>query len=109
VRTAFWLKEPEEPLRYLYLATEGIDDGGLRDAYAEVLRLARENRSPYLNPFRVKVIDAKPPPAEAAAWFNDREPSTMATRLRDEAFGGICAENVDIDPRVSKIGANGGP
>ena len=51
VRAAFWLKESEEGPWYLYIVSDQIADGNLRQNYGVLLRLAGEipNRR-YLDP-----------------------------------------------------------
>src|SRR3954449_4517715 len=74
VKAAFWLKASDEEQRYLYLASDRIDDTNFDVAYREVLRLANEMRSPYLDPFRVKLIGGEDPLALAALDINKRFP-----------------------------------
>ena len=88
VKVAFWLKASEAEQRYLYLASDGIDDTNLNLAYAEVLRLLNQIRSPYLGPFRVKVIGGHDPMTLAAIDIHKRFPGTKAIRLRERDFGG---------------------
>jgi len=53
VSAAFWLKASDDDQRYLYVASEEIDDTNFDLAYGEVLRLAAKMHSIYLDPFRV--------------------------------------------------------
>src|SRR5947207_15032852 len=74
IKVAFWLKASDDEHRYLYIASEQINDTNVGVAYREVLRLANQMQSPYLDPFRVKLISAEDPLANAAAEINRRFP-----------------------------------
>lgn len=98
VTAAFWLKASDDEHRYLYIASERIDDTNFDVAYGEVFRLVDGLRSPYLDPFRVKLISAKDPLAKAATEVNIRFPSSVATRIGGKSFGGISVDDVYIYP-----------
>ena len=98
VKVAFWLKASDEEHRYLYIASEQIDDTNFDVAYGEVLRLAQQKQSPYLDPFRVKLISAEDPFATAAAEINHRYPGRLATRFGGKLFGGVSVDDVYIYP-----------
>ncbi len=98
VKAAFWLKASDEEQRHLYIASESIDGATIVAAYREVLRLAKTLKSDGLDPFRVKLIGAQNPLAEAAMEINNRFPGTMATRLGGTTFGGISVDDVYIYP-----------
>ncbi len=96
VAAAFWVKASDEEQRYLYIASERIDDTNVGLAYREVLRLTGELDSPYLDPFRVKVISATDPLARAAMEIHRRFPGSMPTCFGGRSFGGICVDDVYI-------------
>jgi hypothetical protein len=98
LKAAFWLKASDEDHRFLYLASERIDDTNFDVAYGEVLRLADEMRSTHLDPFRVKLIGADDPLAEAAVELHHRFPGRMATRFGGKTFGGVSVDEVYIYP-----------
>src|SRR5689334_8177045 len=87
VKAAFWLKESDDDYRFLYLASERVDGNNIDVAYGEVLRLTSQIHSPYLNPFRVKLINAEDPFAKAAVEIYRRFPSRAATRFGRNNFG----------------------
>ncbi len=105
VKAAFWLKPSDGPYRYLHIASEGINDQNLDVGYGEVLRLANRMRSPYMNPFRVKLLSADNPLARAAAEINERFPGNIATRFEGESFGGIGVEDVYVYPALKSTAA----
>jgi len=96
VKVAFWLKASDEDHRYLYIASDRIDDTNFDLAYGEVLRLATNMHSIYLDPFRVKVISADDPLAKAAMDIHNRFPGRMATGFRGKSFGGVTVDDVYI-------------
>jgi hypothetical protein len=98
VKAAFWVKDSEEGPWYLYIASDQIEDGNIDAAYREVLRLAGEMASPYLDPFQVKLIPTSDPLAQAALEVQRRFPGTMATRLGTTIFGGIGVDGVHLYP-----------
>ncbi len=98
VNVAFWLKASDDAHRYLYLASERIDDANITEAYGEVLRLASQIDSPYLDPFRVKLLNTADPLAQAAAEINRRFPSRVATRFGGNSFGGVSTDDVYLYP-----------
>lgn len=98
VKATFWLKASDEESSYLYIASEQINDENFDLAYGEVLRLAKLIRSPFLDPFRVKVIGADHPLAKAAADIHSRFPGSMATRFGGSLFGGVVVDDVYLYP-----------
>ncbi|CAN5820680.1 hypothetical protein BH23PLA1_BH23PLA1_41720 [soil metagenome] len=96
VKAAFWLKASDDEHRYLYIASDRIDDSNPVLAYREVLRLVDQIGSPYLNPFRVKLISADDPLARAALEIQHRFPGPQATRLGARSFGGLSVDDVCI-------------
>lgn len=98
VKVAFWLKASDKEHRYLYIASDRIDGNNIDVAYGEVLSLTNRLKSPYLDPFRVKLISAKDPLAKAAVEINKRFPSRMATRFGGKSFGGVSVDDVYIYP-----------
>ena len=98
VKAAFWLKESDDEHRFLYLASERIDANNIDVAYGEVLRLTALIKSSFLDPFRVKLINAGDPLAMAAVEINRRFPSRLATRLRVKTFGGVSVDDVYVYP-----------
>jgi len=98
VRAAFWLKDSEEGRWYLYIASDQINDNTLNAAYGEVLRLADEMDSPYLDPFQVKLIPASDPRSQAAMDIHRRYQPKRATRLGGTSFGGMGVSDVYLYP-----------
>ncbi len=80
------------------MASDQIDDTNLREAYGEVLRLMLKMQSPYLDPFRVKLISADHSLAQAAVDINERFPVRTATRFGGTSFGGMSVDDVYIYP-----------
>jgi hypothetical protein len=98
VNVAFWLKDSEEGQWYLYIASDQIDDKSIVAAYGEVLRVASDIASIYLDPFRVKLIPTSDPLAQAALDIHRRYPGKMATRFGGTNFGGTSIEGAYLYP-----------
>ena len=98
VKVAFWVKGGEEVPWYLYIASDQIRDDNVDVIYGEVLRLAGQMASPYLDPFQVKLIPASDPLAQAAFNINRRYPGNMASRLGGQIFGKSGVDGVYIYP-----------
>lgn len=106
IKVAFWLKASDDDHRYLYLASDQIDDTNFDLAYREVTRLTRTIRSPFFDPFRVKVISGGDPLAQAAVDVNRQFPGQIPTRLRGQMFGGIFVDDVFIYPPTLQVAAS---
>ncbi len=106
VKVAFWLKASDDDHRYLYLASDRIDDTNFGLAYGEVARLSDRFRSPFFDPFRVKVISGEDPLAQAAVDVNRQFPGQIPTRLRGQMFGGIFVDDVFIYPPTLQVAAS---
>jgi hypothetical protein len=103
VKAAFWLKEAEERQWYLYIASDQINDTNLRAAYGEILRVAAQMVTPYLDPFRVKLIPTSNPLAQAAVEIHQRYPGRIAIRLNGTNFGGLSVDGVFIYPACQNV------
>jgi hypothetical protein len=98
VAAAFWLKEDEEAPWYLYIASAQIDDETKRSGYGEVLRIAEEMTNADFDPFRVKLVSADDPLAEAACDILRRLPANRPMRLGAQPFGGRFIEGGFLYP-----------
>ncbi len=98
VKVAFWLKASDDDHRFLYIASDRIDDTNIDVAYEEILRLAAKSQSAWLDPFRVKLISGGDPLAKAALEIHQRFPGRLANRFGGNMFGGIIANDVYIYP-----------
>lgn len=103
VKAAFWLKTSDEEQRYLYIASDQINDTNLGVAYGEMLRVANQMQSPYLDPFRVKLICGDDPLAQAAVDIHERFPSPRASRFGGTSFGGLSVDDVYVYPYPSPL------
>lgn len=88
LKAAFWLKTSEEDFRYLYLASDQVDEANFGQAVDQLLRIVRQRPSLFLDPFRVNLIGGDHRFAMAAAEINQQWPSKIGTRLGSQPFGG---------------------
>jgi hypothetical protein len=98
LQAAFWLKESEDGLWFLYLASDRIDDSNFDAAYSEVLRVVGPGPHIWLDPFQVKVTGTDDPVARAVIAIQQEYPGNRATRLRDRMLGGISVAEVYVYP-----------
>jgi hypothetical protein len=92
VVVAFWLKEGEDGQWNLYVASDRFDKGKLGMAYGEVLRIAKEMKDPYFEPFQVKLVGLAEPTVRAALEFYIAHPPKIPFHIRERNFGGIAVE-----------------
>ena len=98
VEVAFWIRPADEDSWTLCIASRKIDEKTFDLGYGEVLRLAQKMKSPYVDPFRVKLLRTNDPATVAALNIHRRFPGNMATRFRGEEFGGTPVKGVYIYP-----------
>jgi hypothetical protein len=89
VQAAFWLFDAYEEHWFLYLASERVMDGNIREGYGHILRAYNEKPSLYLDPLQVKLISLKSPLAQEAIARHERYPSTTVTQINGSSFGGL--------------------
>lgn len=105
VSAAFWLKERESDERYLYLASDQINDANFDLAYREVLRIIPPNQSLWIDPFQVKVVATCAPAAQAALDVMQKYPAQIPTRYHGRPFGDLSVDEVYIYPLPLPISA----
>lgn len=98
VRAAFWLKESDDPHRYLYVTSDEIDIADVYAAYSEAVRLASQMETPFFDAFRIKIVPTSRSLAREAAELLDRFPSAMARRLGGQRFGDLFVDDVYLYP-----------
>lgn len=89
VQAAFWLYDTYEGQWFLYLASDQITSGNIREGYEHVLRADLENPSLYFDSLQVKLIPLKSPLAQEALAIYERYPSETVTRIDRYSFGGL--------------------
>ncbi|MFI5459631.1 MAG: hypothetical protein ACHRXM_29760 [Isosphaerales bacterium] len=98
VKLAFWLKPAESGKWFLYIAAEGIDDSNVDRGYKEVLRRVKEMRTPYFDPFQVKLIQGDNPLARAVMEVHQRYPGSLAINYKGSYLGGMSIEGAYLYP-----------
>ena len=101
VEAAFWLNPSDEGRWVLNIVSPKIDVATFDLGFAEILRLVREMRTPYIDPFQVGLIGSDDPLAKAAIEANRKYPGPMPTRFRGKNFGGVPVEEVYIYPAIN--------
>src|SRR5438093_1082170 len=87
VEAAFWLNPSEEGGWTLYIASPEIDKNNFDLAYGEAIRIVQSMKTPYIDPFQVRIIRVSDPLAQAAIAVNQRYPGNAATRIWGKTFG----------------------
>lgn len=98
VRAAFWMKLSDESMRYLYIASDQINDANTAKAYGEVVRLLQLLDSMYLDDYPVKLINSGHPFAQSAIRVQELLPRRSGNRFRELLVGDAIAEDVYIYP-----------
>jgi hypothetical protein len=98
VTAAFWIKPIDDGRWMLCIASDKIDDANYDLGHGEVLRLAQEMKSPYIDPFQVKLLRADDPLTLAALDIHRRYPGRSATWFGGKEFGGMSVERTYICP-----------
>lgn len=101
VKAAFWLRASDDDYRYLYIASDAIDESNLGPAYRDVLRLVAQMQTPYLDPFRVKLIGGNDPLTLAA--IHKRSTGPFKTRVGSGIFGGLTVDDVYLYPAADHV------
>ncbi|MEQ8789176.1 MAG: hypothetical protein RIC55_22880 [Pirellulaceae bacterium] len=103
VSVAFWVAPSESEQRYLYIASDEIDDTNTHAAYGEVLRRLQVKQGPWLDPFQVKLINTSDRIARAAIEIRDRYSTPLPTRYGGSSLGGLSIDGAYIYPPVSAL------
>jgi len=101
VAAAFWINPAESEEWYLYIASDEINDGNIKDAYGKVLhRLGAEGRQ-WLDPFRIKLLNSSDPLASEVVQIRDRYAAKIPTRYRGSFIGGMNIDGAYIYPPLA--------
>lgn len=103
VSVAFWVMPAESDNLFLYVASDDIGDHNFDAAYGEVLRKLNDNRSPWLDPFQIKLVPSSDPIAQEAIRIRDRFPISLVTRYGGSSLGGIGIEEACIYPPMTTL------
>ena len=106
VEAAFWIRSVDDGHWTLYVVSKEIDEKTYDLGYGEVLRLVQEMKTPYIDPFQVRLLRGDDPLALAALEIHRRYPGNMATRLGGREFGAIAVEGAYIYPASLVASAN---
>lgn len=87
LQAAFWWKDAETGEWFLQLASDRIDDTGVRDAYGEVNRLLGPGPHLWLTPFQVRVTGMTDRRAQAVAELVRKYPVLFPGRIRAPLAG----------------------
>ena len=101
VSAAFWVNPADSDKWYLYIASDDIDDSNFDIAYVEVLRRINRQKYPWLDPFRIKLVNSVDSVARDAIEIRDRYPANIPTQYNRSSLGGLGIDGAYIYPRKS--------
>lgn len=97
---AGWLKEAEDGMWFLYLATPLVDeDGATKDAYRRVNAVIRRMPRPFwIHPLEVKMVAPASPVGKAVQELHGRFPGPSPIRVGSANLGGVAIEGAYVYP-----------
>ena len=98
LKAAFWLKEDEESLWTLCLASDEIDSSNRGDAFQEVLKLLPEETKLWIDPFQVKVMGTADSMVQEVLEIQRKYPALLPTRIRTRMLGKKFVDEAFIYP-----------
>jgi hypothetical protein len=100
VSGACWLKEAENGLWFLYIATPLVDEGGATlAAYRRVNAVQRNLQQPLsLDPLLIRLVGPDSPVSQAVQEVHRRYPGRTPTHVGGTRFGGVSVEGVYVYP-----------
>lgn len=99
VKVAFWFKIVDGYDWKLCIASDRIDEKTLDAGYVEVLKLIREQNTPYIDLFRIRLVGSSDPLATALLKERERySRSQVGIRIEGGWFGDRAIEGAYIYP-----------
>ena len=105
VSVACWIVPSDADTKYLYVASDDINDSNTHAAYGEVLRTLSGKKSKWLGPFQIKLVNTSHPVAQDAIEVRERFPAPIITRFGGTSIGGMSIHGACIYPPVSSMKA----
>jgi hypothetical protein len=98
VEAAFWLNPADDGRWVLYIVSPSFGVARYDLYFTEMFRLVQEMQTPYIDPFRVRLIGSDDLLARAAIEANRMYPGSIPIRIWGKNFGGDEVEEVYIYP-----------
>lgn len=102
VSVAFWIKPEENPMTYLYVASDEVADGNL----GEVFTLARSylERSVWLNSSHLRFLKSSDPMAQSVREYRDQyDPEEPIPIFHRGSIGMVPIEDAIVYPSMEKL------
>lgn len=99
IQAAFWLNDAYEEQWYLYLASDQVTDGTIREGYGRVGDAYFQAPNVYLDLTQVKLVPIDNPLAKEALDTYERYPEYAPTFLRGGTFGGMSIKGGYLYPQ----------
>jgi hypothetical protein len=98
VKAAWWMRETEDAGRYLLVALDGLTVENGDQAYDEVLRITKEMKDHYIDPFDVKLVNPDDPAARAILDHYRRYPGRVPSSFNGSVLGRLSVVEVYVYP-----------
>lgn len=105
VAVAFWLKDKEESSWKFHVASKKIGDAERPKAFEEIVRIARDLRSPWLGIMNIRLRKPDDRIVQFALNFQDRYPAHKATIFDVPSFEGVEVEGMYLYPPIQAAAA----
>src|SRR5690606_12304189 len=92
-RAAFWLKSGDDSLRYMYIASDDVNEGGTREGYAVLRSIMDTIEKKDFNRYRINLIPSNHPLAQEAIQMAQAFPEATDCRFGRQMFGNVYAED----------------
>lgn len=102
VAVAFWAVEDEDERSWLYVASNAIDDGSLREGYRLIHNALEGVDSPAVDPFGIKLLPGDDPIARAAVAMQSGDLGSRRRLHRDCRLGSLYLSQLYIYPPLTK-------
>jgi len=96
VKAAFWLYTSESDQWYLYLASDIVDQKGLKEAYKAMDKSRSRLTDLRIGPFDIKLVGPDHPIAKAVMDLQTLLPAQFPTRMRGANLGRVFVEDAYI-------------
>lgn len=105
ISVACWVQPADSDSLYLYIASDEFTDVNVPESYGEVARRFQGPRSPWLDPFQIKLIHTTDRVARDAIAYRDRFSTNVGMRYPETSIGGLGIDEAYIYPPMPALAA----
>jgi hypothetical protein len=96
---AWWMKESEEGLWFLYLASKEVNEKGIKAAYRTIHTVMAGLGQLWVDRFEVKLVGPENPIAKDVLGILARYPGRLPTRYGGKRLGNVSVDDSYIYPQ----------